>query len=168
MASLRRTNAGEHWSRQPGVAEALSQMRKYNHLPCATPPERHLRQVELMQSIKREHPGVHSLYSQEATLKSRCSTSNDARKPRGRECCACSFRNGRIGIGQPWPRTIFQANEPYFASLCLSVFRVSEEICSQQAVSLSCSVVNMSAAMAARTAKFAETSEATDSRSLIL
>ena len=58
-------------------------------------PERHLR---------------HCLFSQEANLKSQYSISKDAREPRGRECCACSFRNGRIGIARSSQPTTFQGN----------------------------------------------------------
>ena len=74
-----------------------------------------------MRSIKRRCPGAHSPYSQEATLKSQYSTSNDARKPRGWDCCVCSFWSGRIGIGQLSPRTIFQSNKQYSANSCRSV-----------------------------------------------
>ena len=66
--------------------------------PCHTwrhQPERHLR---------------HCLFSQEANLKSQYSISKDAREPRGRECCACSFRNGRIGIARSSQPTTFQGN----------------------------------------------------------
>ena len=47
---------------------------------------------------------------EEGNLKSQYSISKDAREPRGRECCACSFRNGRIGIARSSQPTTFQGN----------------------------------------------------------
>jgi hypothetical protein len=90
-------------------------------------PERHLRQGELMRSIKRRCPGVHCLFSQEADPQPHIS--KNATEKRVARTVAYS-RSGMVGyeLHDHLSEQLFRVVGGYVANFSSSAGRISEEI----------------------------------------